>query len=69
MKRICPILLFPITVSVACAIGLEDVYTNTDVYATLSGNALVDSVDNTRKKPGSGGGSGDDVGSRNVLSL
>lgn len=54
MKRICPILLFPITVSVACAIGLEDVYTNTDVYATLSDY----DVDAIAKEPDSGGDSG-----------
>lgn len=62
MKRIYSILLYPITVSAACAIGLDDVYTNTDVYATLSDY----DVDAIAKKPDSGGDSG---GSGDVVSV
>ncbi|MDO5471081.1 MAG: PEP-CTERM sorting domain-containing protein [Akkermansia sp.] len=62
MKRIIPTLLFPITVSVSCAIGLEDSYTSPD-----DPTAIVSDTDDARKKPDSGGGSGDDVGSGDIV--
>lgn len=62
MKRIIPTLLFPVTVSVSCAIGLEDSYTSPD-----DPTAIVSDTGDARKKPDSGGGSGDDVGSGDIV--
>ncbi len=61
MKKFYSLLLLPITVSTACALGLDDVYTNSAVYSDLAGDA----VDTIAKKPDSGG----DIGSGDIVSI